>query len=295
MACFQPIRAWKGSGGGITFERGDGVSLLPVLLPCGKCIGCVEGKKRDWAIRCAHEASMHKENCAVMLSYNDEHLPEGGNLVHRDFQLFAKRARAAGFKFSYFMSGEYGGRNGRPHYHAILFGVDFSADRYFWDRTKSGVKLFRSPTLDRLWGMGIANISDFSSGSAFYIAGYLLKKANQGHIHSADGVIDFDTGELRERVPEYGRMSRNPAIGKRWFEKWKSDVFPRDAVVFEGRRYRPPRYYDKQLSELESESVKQRRMEAMVERSADNTPDRLRVREACAIAKHKARGSFKDD
>ena len=30
---------------------------MPVLVPCGQCIGCRLEKSRQWAIRCVHEAT----------------------------------------------------------------------------------------------------------------------------------------------------------------------------------------------------------------------------------------------
>ena len=73
-------------------------------------------------MRCNHEASLYSVNSFVTLTYDDEHLPGDQCLDHRDFQLFMKRLRKR-FPSRFFMCGEYGGLNGRPHYHSILFGV----------------------------------------------------------------------------------------------------------------------------------------------------------------------------
>jgi len=40
-------------------------------------------------------------------------------------------------------------------------------------------------------------------------------------------------------------MSRRPAIGLRWIEKFWRDVYFRDFVVMKGREYKPPCFYDK--------------------------------------------------
>lgn len=285
MPCFRPVEAFVGPGGAIVFSRKAGFEdLSPVQLPCGKCVGCRSKRKRDWAIRITQEASMHDRNCVVTLTYSDECLPEDGNLCHRDFQLFARSMRKAGIRFSYFMCGEYGGRFGRPHYHAILFGIDFSEDRYFWEYSSAKTKQYRSPTLEKFWKHGNSTIGDFNDASAFYVVGYLLK-ANQPDDYFADPEDPVDSTAVQSRVPEYARMSTRPAIGRRYFEKWRSEIFPRDAVVFQGCEYQPPRYYVKRLSELEKASVKKRRLDAMVERRADSTPDRLAVREAVFKAK----------
>jgi hypothetical protein len=39
-------------------------------------------------------------------------------------------------------------------------------------------------------------------------------------------------------------MSRRPGIGRGWYDKFKSDIFPRDYAVFDGVKCRPPKFYD---------------------------------------------------
>ena len=72
---------------------------------------------------------MHKVSCMLNLTYNDDWIPEHGQLVKDDLQRFFKRMRKAGFKFRYVASGEYGDKTRRPHFHIALFGLDFSTDR----------------------------------------------------------------------------------------------------------------------------------------------------------------------
>lgn len=72
-----------------------------------------------------HESQSHDFSCFVTLTYDDEHMPYGGDLHYRHFQLFLKKLRKRlGRPVRYFMCGEYGDRLGRPHYHAILIGVE---------------------------------------------------------------------------------------------------------------------------------------------------------------------------
>ena len=89
MACFHPLDAWRGDDGRIRFvDRGDGRYLQ---LPCGQCVGCRLERSRQWAMRCMHEAQMHKDNAFVTLTYDQDHFKP--SLDYRDFQLFMKRAR----------------------------------------------------------------------------------------------------------------------------------------------------------------------------------------------------------
>ena len=39
-------------------------------------------------------------------------------------------------------------------------------------------------------------------------------------------------------------MSLKPGIGARWLSKYQTDVFPRDYVVINGVKTKPPKYYD---------------------------------------------------
>ena len=81
--------------------------------------------------------------------------------------------------------------------------------------------------------------------------------------------------------PEYATMSLKPAIGKDWYETYKSDIYPSDFLIHQGKKIKVPRYYDK-LYELESEDIEkikfQRRQKAR-KRLSENTPERLAVRE----------------
>lgn len=81
--------------------------------------------------------------------------------------------------------------------------------------------------------------------SASYVAGYVRKKVR--HQDSPDHYTRYvpGTGELVDLVPEFARMSRRPAIGLRWLQKYWSDVYPRDHVTINGLKVKPPRFYDR--------------------------------------------------
>ena len=57
-------------------------------------------------------------------------------------------------------------------------------------------------------------------------------------------------------------MSRMPGIGNTWLEKYKTDVFPKDYFHIDGKKHKPPRYYDSILqreSNEEYERIKELR------------------------------------
>lgn len=232
---------------------------------------------------------MHDSSSFVTLTYSDEHLPEYGFLRYRDFQLFMKRVVAKFGPTRFFMCGEYGDDFSRPHYHVGLFGLDFRSDRKLWRKSDAGYLLFRSATLERLWALGNSEIGDLTRESAAYMARYTFKKVNGDLAADHYRFVVPDTGEVLQRPQEFARMSlRGGGIGKPWFERFHRDVYPHDRVVVGGVEAKPPRYYDVLLERMNpelAEELKQARIESAKLRQADNTPERLAVRELVTKAR----------
>lgn len=272
MACFYPISIknatpWRTNK---SFH----------IVSCGQCIGCRLERSRQWAIRCVHESQMHKDNIFVTLTYDEEHLPSDGSLRPQDMTLFLKRLRKhyCKQKIRFFQCGEYGELFRRPHHHIIMFGFDFQ-DKTYWT-TRDGYRYYISETLKKIWPFGNHLITDCTFETAAYVARYITKKQN---------------GQAAEKhynglKPEYITMSRRPGIGAGWYEKFKSDVFPRDEVVIRGKKMRPPRFYDKLFDGESPEKmsrIKHLRERRAAEHYENNTPERLAVREVCQLARAK--------
>lgn len=281
MTCYHPLDAWKTAGGEIVFREaaryGDAQKLQ---LPCGQCIGCRLERSRQWATRCMHEASLYRENSFITLTYNEENVPKRGNLNYADFQLFMKRLRKkTGCKTRFYMGGEYGTQNGRPHFHACIFGYDFP-DKIYFMRSPTGGKLYRSETLEQLWPHGYSSIAALTFQSAAYIARYCVQKVT-GHAAEEHYKRHDEEGEY-QLTPEFNRMSLKPGIGALWLEKYKSDVYTYDHVIINGQECSPPKYYDKLLKKWDSDKLdefKETREERALKRKNDNTPSRLAERE----------------
>lgn len=263
----------------LVFSTETGYVDLPVTVPCGQCIGCRLERSRQWGLRITHEASLHPFNMFVTLSYDDEHLPDGGTLVKKHFQDFMKRVR---FRFGegirYFHCGEYGDTTNRPHYHAIIFNLDMPDKRVIKIDPRGGYKLYSSQQLSDLWGMGHVWIGNVTNESANYVARYILKKV---------------TGEKAEdhyqgRLPEYVTMSRRPGIASGWIEKYSKDVYPSDNCIVAGKQQKPPKFYDKAHEAANPKAhqyVKNARARFGKSHESDTTPERLAVREECRVAK----------
>lgn len=271
-------------------------------IPCGKCIGCKIERARQWGVRCMHEASLYSKNCFITLTYDDAFLPIGGTLVKSDFINFMKRLRGRFVPqipeglddeaeadwllrngIRYYHCGEYGELNNRPHYHALLFNFDFP-DKVFLKMSGEN-RLYTSQILNDLWlGQGHCVIGDVTFDSAVYVATYCTK------------VRSGPTAEAHYggRLPEYATMSRRPGIGRGWFDKYGTDVFPNDVVVIRSKKgsvpSKPPRYYETVFGKdnpASLEEVKEKRVDRAQVHLDDNTSLRLGDRFKCLMARLK--------
>ena len=290
MPCYNPLKGYrsrecnpKTGKTPIVFKVQQGDQNLPVDLPCGRCIGCRLERARQWAIRCVHEASLHERNSFITLTYAPENLPPNGSLKKKDFQDFMKRLRFRNSetRIRFFHCGEYGENYLRPHYHALLFGFDFSDKRPM--RSGKGFPLFRSEELEDLWPHGFSTIGAVTFESASYVARYVMKK----HL-GADSEAYYEWLGLE---PEYVTMSRRPGIASAWFDKFQEDVFPHDRVVLRGREMRPPKYYDKLFDLLDHQSFYNVQLTRKFNALARVEPtERIAVREEHAMLMHKQNG-----
>lgn len=238
MPCYKPVDGFRVLGGGMTPSRRHSASGAPLKVPCGQCIGCRMDYVRDWSIRCVHEASLHQESHFATLTYDDAHLPPELSLVPGDLQLFLKRLRyyLSPQRIRFYACGEYGEKNGRPHYHALLFGMSLG-DRVPHSRGPSGELLYQSALLDKAWGNGRCLVGSVNRRSAAYVARYALKKI------TGPQAADFYGG----RHPEFSRMSNRPGIGYSWVKRYETDCFPSAFVVIDGQKHPVPKYYKSQL------------------------------------------------
>jgi len=150
MPCFNPVHGYRGrtinpdtGKRPVVFNRADGYTDLPISVPCGRCIGCLQRRRDQWSIRIFEESKLSVYSSFLTLTYNDNYVPlkilEYNEqtkkyihdfesyvylpLVKKDLQKYFKRVRAECPELRYFACGEYGSLNRRPHYHGIVFNV----------------------------------------------------------------------------------------------------------------------------------------------------------------------------
>lgn len=224
--CLFPISAARQEFGRPKLDpEGD------LRLPCGTCQECIKKRAIDWALRARHEMSLHRQNCFITLTYNDQNLPSSF-IIKADFQNFLKSLRQTN-KLRYMVSYEYGTKTFRPHMHAILFGYNPSKQK-FLKYTQKGEALFTSPIISKHWDKGFHSIGTANEKTAYYIASYALKGKKHTITHPT-------TGEQTD-VCDKMDSSRRPGIGLDFLKTHAA------TLVAQGKPL--PRYYQKKLKEL---------------------------------------------
>lgn len=207
----------------ITWRSRDGRTGTATVR-CGSCVPCLLRNSNEWAFRCALEYSLCDVACCLTLTVDEEHIDifsEGVN--RREIQLFLKRVRRS-HPVRYFGCGEYGSLYGRPHYHVILFGWMPEDKRYF-KRSKTGLPIYVSAELSKLWTYGFATIEDFNESTAVYCSKYLNKIKPP----------------LPGKTPPFTFMSLKPSIG---ILALKYEDFERGYIYHKGvKRVIPRSFY----------------------------------------------------
>lgn len=235
----------------------------------------------------------------LTLTYDDEHLPFDLGLDVEDWQKFIRALRKRVGRLRYYHCGEYGSETDRPHYHAVIWGCDFSFDRKLYRTTPYG-NLYTSPTIDRIWGKGYAPFGDVTPQSCAYVAGYVTKKLwgdrARDEYATAWGA-DLETGEIVPQMwkkPPYSTMSLKPGIGRSYVEKYGEELYRRDEFLELGKKVlRPPKYFDKWLEETDPErleAVQYERKQKADRYWRDRHSDRLRVKDRINEHREKRKG-----
>jgi hypothetical protein len=247
MTCLNPRLAYKKTNGQYTLAKIADTAAIErsTLVPCGQCMQCRISHQRQWATRMVHEAKMHQDSCFVTLTIDDDHRNESHSLDQRDMQLFIKKLRKklSPQKIRIFWAGEYGEDTLREHYHAIIFGY-FPTDKELFRKNKYGDQLYTSKLLSDTWAKGFVTIGEFNSTTADYCAKYVTKAYIGKDKENAYNWTDID-GVVHKRLPPLQRASNRPGLGAAFYEKYKSDMYPHDSCIVDGKKRPVPKAYDR--------------------------------------------------
>jgi hypothetical protein len=243
-----------------------------VQVRCDKCDKCLKVKSNEWAVRCAMEIAMHDKNSFLTLTYDEGNHDESLRPEH--MTKFIKRVRNhltkhnIPQKIRYYQCGEYGTKTHRPHHHVLLFGYEFP-DMTMFFKNSNGDKLYTSEILNKLWPYGHCTIGEANLATAIYTAGYIGKKIygkkdangtliSGGSKNTNYTKVDYETGEIIELHKEYATMSTANGLGYSYFQKYKTDMFPKGYIHMPSptgdlKPYPVPNYFYKKLAEEDPE------------------------------------------
>lgn len=242
--CTRELTAFQNPTGGRPIFGWEGVKqgLREIKLPCGKCPECCKDYYTAWATRGSRELANWDCSVFVTLTYDDDNLPSDKSLKKTDIQKFIKRVK------KYFGSskenpirqtycGEYGSNTFRPHYHCVLYNVDF-VDKKKHYKSDQGHQVYVSETLNKLWAKGNCEFGYATAASIAYLYKYILKKKTRVEKEKPLNIeIDGVTYDVEH---EFIESSRNPGIGA-WLRG--SDSLKKGFLSVNGVKKKIPKYY----------------------------------------------------
>jgi hypothetical protein len=230
-------------------------------------------------------------------------LPADYSVSVREMQLFMKRLRRRfpGVTIRFYAVAEYGEKadaTKRPHYHFILYGMQFP-DAVPSDKSQRGLPQWQSEILSSLWGKGRTVIGEVGPHSISYVAGYIFEKLGGKLAEEAySNRVHAVTGELCNVRPPFNLMSNKPGIGEAFWRLYQDSDAQGDFIVRDGKRRNMPRsVIRKRLEALPSdearEAAKLARRQAIAEAIAllppeENAQSRVLVKELCAVLRAKS-------
>lgn len=227
MSCYSPFHV----------EIPGRLESVPVA--CGRCPYCLKRRVSEWAFRLRKQDEISACSFFVTLTYSEPPLTAKGFMTLNKVctQLFFKRLRKStpGVQWKYYLVGEYGSQNWRPHYHIILF----SNSHYTKDQLL--VQLYKS------WDKGVIDVGTVTGASVAYTLKY-VQKPKRVPVHRND-----------DRVPEFSLMSKG--LGAHFLtenvKQFYRENLEQNYVVQDGFKLAMPRYYREKI--LSSEQKLQQR------------------------------------
>jgi len=241
---------------------------VDIDVSCGKCNGCKATRAGATKTLILAEAHMHDENCALLLTYDVENLPENGNLVPDHAKTFFDSLRKQVWRkhkkrIKYKLIGEYGGATHRPHYHFIIFNYQPN-DLILYQQSSQKSEQSEQHTskiITDLWPYGTSYVATLDGPTVGYIAGHgnnKIRTIRQKKLHeSRMRIIDVYTGECTHRIKEF---SSGTPLGKSYYERYGPDEFyNRDQVCIESGKnpVGVPRRFDDLLQKTDPQLLKQ--------------------------------------
>lgn len=211
-------------------------------VPCGKCPACLKSKANAWAFRLNQHQKIAGSALFITLTYDSDHVPMSKNgfmtLRKKDYQDFMKRLRHAhpkGSHIKYYAVGEYGTKTQRPHFHAIIFGVQATENDYqvitkAWSKYVCDIQTKEHIHLP-IGGVYVGSVQDASIN-------YTTK-----YLHKGQSVPKHRRDD-REKESSLSSMKLGANYLSDDMVKWHNDDITRNYIVHpDGWKSALPRYY----------------------------------------------------
>lgn len=214
------------------------ITHLGKTFACRSCDDCIAARRSGWIARAMAEKSIWPFTLCIALTYNDDTQAnrDGASLFqYADVVAFLKRVRQAFYRvdpsarLKFICAGEQGDRNGRCHWHLILYSdLDLTTIGVF--SLPSGPVSNRADLISShgvngqikrlhwsLWfrdgaPMGFVTLQEPDQGGMHYVLSYCLKdqftQSKSYGTSRSSSVENFATGLFR--------MSKQPPIGHVW-------------------------------------------------------------------------------
>lgn len=235
-----------------TFKAPVGYPSYGIPVPCGKCAACLESRRKEWCKRLLLESTRWPFSSFITLTYDDAHMPWCRLACKRHVQKFLKRLRHVSrdydipfSPFKYFIASEYGAKHSRPHFHGLIFGLDFLLEFYKPRLVSfSRYPIFTSDVLSSVWGLGFVTVDRLTSANISYVSKYITKQADKSRptwslksiglarslFASKDGLTDFGLSSVQSGFVSVPSRSnplrvRVPRFVDRYVEKFEPSLY----------------------------------------------------------------------
>lgn len=241
-------------------------------VPCRWCMACRIEKRNNWSKRIRYEIAKNYKNgygsSFVTLTYDELHVGDN-NLDVSDAQKFLKRLRYyikqnkdalhQNPDWKYYLVGEYGGQNGRRHFHLVLIGLD---------------SVFANEYCRKSWKYGFTQCAVVNTARVNYLLKYMDKQV-------------FHTAKDDKKQP-FSIMSKG--IGSDLFKENSSDARINGVVYVNGSYLKYPNYYAKKYG-IDTEELNYAKYEHLkdVAKNAKMSVGQYtlysaKINEACAVS-----------
>lgn len=225
------------------------VQIGKSLFPCGGCIGCRLDQQLLWSARCQSDY-VHYPSTFLTLTYDDYHLNYVNdmalyptldreqlgrfvdNLRHQVKNL-PSLPKGSIKDFSYFGCGEYGDMFHRPHYHILIFGLDYIDFKSFYEK---------------LWPNGQIKSLPVAQGGIRYVVDYMCK-----NINGLQAENEFDKKGLER--PFY---ITSRGLGSELFINHRDEIAKTGLIKIGSRRIPVPTYYKNLCTRYDTDTLIER-------------------------------------